>query len=31
MKLQYSDEKKADFIAWKIRKHFEAKEKDGEN
>ncbi len=28
---QYSDEKKADFIAWKIRKYFEAKEKDGGN
>ena len=29
--VQYSDEKKADFIAWKIRKYFEAKEKDGGN
>lgn len=26
---QYSDEKKADFIVWKIRKYFEAKEKEG--
>lgn len=27
---QYSDEKKADFIAWKIRKYFEEKAKDEE-
>ena len=27
---QYSDEKKADFIVWKIRKYFEKKEKTEE-